>query len=243
MMTTRTIPVFIGLMLSMHAYAQEVQPDSQDEDPVQAAIRAFNEGVSKKPNEVTVVLPSPETTKPKADKEEGKKPLLVTGKPPVDSELVDPIPDIEPEPKVDKRGLQARVATIDDGNGKIDPKKVEILFPFPPKPLAATPDGWALKTSDTAPPFTRKVELSSGKSITLTIQPHIMVPDTADGEIFAVNEPNFENQLGYTQKSTVSAVLADSIQSLDKDYKEMGNVINQLEQLLVSLPKAEKSVE
>lgn len=243
-MTPYSRHLLIGWLLITGLNAQNIQPETTEEDPVQAAIRAFNDGVSSRGNEVTVVLPPPEPAKPPKETEKDKKPVLVTGKPPVEPE-VDPSenPPIEDEPKADKRGLQVRVATLDGGSGKIDPKTVELLTPFPPKPLAQAPNGWILKTSENAPPFTRKVELSSGKSITLTIEPHIMVPDTSTGDIFAIEEPSFENSLGYTQKSTVSAVLADSIQSLDEDASEMGQLIDQLEQLLVSLPKPEKPVE
>jgi hypothetical protein len=114
---------------------------------------------------------------------------------------------------------------------------VKLLAPFPAKPLAQAPAGWRLDASDSAPPFTREVEISPGSKITLTIRPHLLIPDADGAEVFTISEPGYENALGYQQTATVGAILSNSIRQLDEESKQLGTAIDNLQQLLVSLPK------
>ncbi len=136
-------------------------------------------------------------------------------------------------------GLAVRVEKLQAGAGQIDPAQVKLRAPFPAKLLAQTPSGWRLESSETAPPFTREVELSPGKSITLSVRPHLLVPEADGAGVFQVAEPGFEAALGYRQDATVGAILATSIRQLDDDSKQLGTAIEQLQQLLVSLPQPE----
>jgi len=229
-----------------------------DEDPIQAAIDQFESSrrKSKPPAEVSVVLPPPdEPIEPPAVKEKPKPtpedtpPVLVVGKPPqTDTEVKDteitevstppttPPDDSPPKPS---KGLEVRVEKIKVGSESLDPALVKLLAPFPAKPLDQPPAGWHLETSKNAPPFTREVELAPGKNITLTVRPHVLVPDTDGTGVFNIPEPGFDPSLGYLQNATVGAVLAQSIHQIDDDAKELGTVIDHLQQLLVSLPKPE----
>jgi hypothetical protein len=255
-MNARFAITTLTLLISPWAAAQNVPPEPQ-EDPVQAAIREFNKRDNKEPNEVTVVLAPPiedASPEPVAEKS-AETPVLVTGKAPEGTELVEssekpetdeettePAPsellpeELEPKPR---KGLVVRVENIQVGDGFVDPSKVKLIAPFPAKPLTAPPAGWHLKASASAPPFTREVELSPGKHIKLTIRPHLLVPDTDGTEVFVVSEPGFDPSLGYLQDATVGAILSKSIRQLDDDSKELGTVIDNLQQLLVSLPKPE----
>jgi hypothetical protein len=243
------------------AGAQNVVQEPQ-EDPVQKAIREFNSNNSDKPNEVTVVLdpvgkppaqttekaaPETEKTEP-APQESAKEPVLVTGKPPADTGIVketetpiDPPQETiaeEPAPKPQK-GLAVRVEKLQAGTGIIDPSKVKLLAPFPAKPLGPAPAGWKLEASESAPPISREVELSPGKKITLKIRPQLLVPDADGATVFNIAEPGFEASLGYQQAATVGAILSNSIRQLDEESKQLGTTIDNLQQLLVSLPKPE----
>lgn len=271
-MNAPTAIVAITLLAAPWSHAQNVSEESQ-EDPVQAAIREFNRRDSKEPKEVTVVLappgepaesePVPEVVEPEPTPEGSPAPpVLVTGKAPEGTELIEepgpadeadpadqtseiPPPEtlLEEPPPAPRKGLQVRVEKIQSGSGTLDPSAVKLLAPFPAKPLAQPPAGWRLETSESAPPFTRDVELSPGKSITLTVRPHLLVPDTNNTDVFAVAEPGFDPSLGYHQNATVGAVLSQSIRQLDDDSKALGNVIDNLQQLLVSLPKPEPEPE
>jgi hypothetical protein len=260
-MNARLSIAAIALLAAPWSAAQKVAQEPQ-EDPVQAAIREFNSRDSKAPNEVSVVLPpepeplaaspEPEAVKPEPVPETPPKaPVLVTGTAPAGIELVEetskPAPPVaelpaivpeEPAPKP-RQGLAVRVEKLKNGTGNIDPSQVKLLAPFPAKPLAQAPGGWHLEASESAPPLTRDVELAPGKNITLTIRPHLLVPDTDGAGAFTVEEPGFDPALGYRQNATVGAVLSQSIQQLDDDSKQLGNVIDNLQQLLVSLPKPE----
>ena len=232
------------------AYAQNVTPEPS-EDPIQAAIREFNRKDAEKSsaNEVTVVLP-PAKESPEAP------PVLVTGKPPENTEFISetPAPDETPAatpsenppaPAIEEpapaptpqKGLAVHVEKLQAGTGSIDPAQVKLLAPFPAKPLAKPPAGWHLEAAENAPPFTREVELSPGKKITLTVRPHLLIPDMDGANTFMVSEPGYEPSLGYRQDATVGAILSQSIRQLDDDSKALGAAIDNLQQLLVSLPK------
>ena len=261
--------ILLGVPCSL---AQDAAQESQ-EDPVKKAIREFNESHSQKTNEVTVVLdpvgvppaPIPEEAKLEPVPETpGTEPVMVTGTAPDESEPVneseakaeiatpEPPPEIaptpppaipdEPAPKP-RQGLAVRVEKLQTGTGNIDPSQVKLLAPFPAKPLAQAPAGWRLEASENAPPITREVELSPGNKITLTVRPHLLVPDVNGTSVFNVPEPGFDASLGYRQNATVGAILAHSVRQLEDDSKELGTAIDQLQQLLVSLPKPEPQPE
>lgn len=233
------------------AGAQNVPPAAPEEDPVQQAIREFNQSDPSKPNEITVVLDPPsETAGPQVpaaesaskDKAAGTA-VLVTGRPPesagLDTPAAEPAPAVEPPPSEPRKGLTVRVEKLQSGSGKIDPAKVKLLAPFPAKPLSQPPAGWKLQSSDAAPPFIREVELAPGRKITLTVKPQILVPEADGVQSFSIAEPGFDSTRGYQQDGTVGAVLSRSIRELDDDAKALGIAVDSLQQLLVSLPKSE----
>lgn len=240
---------WIGLTLAS-ASAQNVPQDSP-EDPVQQAIREFNERDPSKPNEITVVLdpasqnlsaenPAPD---PAADQKPSGTPVLVTGRPPEsaapEATREAAPPPAEPPPSDPRKGLSVRVEKLQAGSGKIDPSKVKLLAPFPAKPLSQPPAGWKIEASESAPPFIREVELAPGRKMTLTVKPQVLVP-VADGvDTFSIAEPGFNPAMGYHQDATVGAVLSRSIRELDDDAKALGIAVDNLQQLLVSLPKSE----
>lgn len=175
-------------------------------------------------------------------------PQLVTGKPPV--EISEKHPEVMksdvPAPQMEapletaptgKQGLEIRVESIREGTGLIDPGQVKLKASFPAKSLSSAPDGWILEKSDRAPMFREVVTLRPGKTITLEIQPHILIPSADGASSFSVVEPGFEVSEGYRQSDTVSAILGNSVAQLDRDALLMGNAISNLHQLLASLPK------
>lgn len=146
---------------------------------------------------------------------------------------------IEQEPSAPEPGLAVRVERLQTGDGVLDPSEVQIRAPFPAKLLAQVPDGWTVRKFDRAPEFIREVELAPGSTVTLSVRPHILVPKADGATVFAVNEPGYAAALGYRQDATVGAILANSIRQLDEDGLRLGDAIDQLQQLLVSLPHAE----
>jgi hypothetical protein len=231
-------------------HAQSV-PEEPTPDSVLEAIREFNRRSKSVPNEVTVVL------EPPADDEAAQptsEPLLVIGKPPENLEKSDaeekkeeedsepstleegiekqPVPEPEPE-----KGLSITVEQIKTGTGTVNPDDVKLNAPFPAKPLSPPPTGWRLDTLENTPPFSREVEISPGTKITLSIRPHSLLPEVDGVSSFSISEPGYDPALGYNQTATVGAALAKSIDHLDEDALRMSAVIDQLQQLLVSLPK------
>jgi hypothetical protein len=148
-----------------------------------------------------------------------------------------PAPTPTPESPEPEASLSVKVEKLQTGQGGVDPKSVKLRAPFPAKPLAAIPAGWHLEAPPTAPPFIREIELDPGAAITLTIRPHLLVPDADGATAFSIAEPGFDPTLGYRQTRTVGAVLTSSVQQLDDDSKQLGDAIDQLEQLLGALPQ------
>jgi hypothetical protein len=245
---------------SLFASAQNVTEDPKA-DPVLEAISEFNNRDKSKPNEVTVVLdpvgqpPAPvsdggqQTTQPPQGKDSpAVEPVLVTGKPPEEAAVVAVPPGApeklaaeipEAEPPKPQQGLAVRIEKLQTGQGLVDPKQIKLLAPFPAKPLSRPPAGWHLVSSENAPPFTRKVEIAPGSEVTLTIRPHLLVPDSDGTNVFTISEPGYDRSLGYGQTATIGAILSNSIRQLDDESKQLGNAVDSLQQLLISLPKPE----
>jgi hypothetical protein len=237
---------------SLSAGAQNVTADPQA-DPVHEAIQAFNQQEKNRANEVTVVLdPVGEPPAPVADdtgvNQAPKAPVLVTAPPPETPATVSDEPGAaaaipgEEAPKA-QPGLTVRIEKLQTVKGAVDPATIKLLAPFPAKPLAEAPAGWHLEASESAPPFTRKVELAPGSEVTLSVRPHLLVPDADGAEVFSIAEPGYEASLGYQQTATVGAVLSKAIQQLENDSKLLGTAIDSLQQLLISLPKPEPQPE
>ena len=210
-------------------------------------------------------VPAAEEAAPTTPGSTPDQPVLVTGKPREDADLAvesppaavsgEPALQEAPEKSViatspddgiattPQKGLAVRVEKLQEGSGVMDPNQVKLLAPFPAKPLAEAPAGWRLEYSENAPPFTREVELAPGKKITLKVRPHLLVPEADGAAVFNVSEPGFDPAIGYHQNATVGAVLSHSIRQLDDDAKHLGAAIDNLQQLLVSLPKPEPKPE
>lgn len=239
-MNCRLVITAITLLGSPWLAGQNVVEEPKP-DPLLDAIQDLSTTDRETPAEAGPVTADTGNTTPSA-------PVLVTGKPPEEA-VADPTPVVIPEETIvtapdeeapkPENGLVVRVEKLHAGKGAVDPSKVKLLAPFPAKPLAPAPAGWRLDVSESAPPFTREVEIASGSKITLTIKPHVLVPDADGANVFTISEPGYDNSLGYQQASTVGAILANSVRQLDDDSKRLGTAIDNLQQLLISLPKPE----
>ena len=134
-------------------------------------------------------------------------------------------------------GLTVRIEPIHSGKGPIDVSRIKLRAPFPAKPLAQAPQGWHFDASNNASLYRHDVEIAEGSKITLTIQPHVLVPDSDGQDVFSIAEPGYEGDLGYQQISTIGAIVANSVRQLDEDAQKIGVAIDDLQQLLISLPK------
>jgi hypothetical protein len=248
-MNTRLFITALSLLGASLVSAQNVSEDPKP-DLVLDAIQEFSDHDQNIPNQPVTsaeeeVKPSEQVTSTPPNPEPSSA-VLVTGNPPTEvestaapesspTEAVVTSPDEESQKS--ENGLSVRIEKLHSGNGAVDPSQVKLRAPFPAKPLAQAPPGWRLDVSDSAPPFTREVELSPGSKITLSIRPHLLVPDSNGIDAFNIAEPGFENSLGYQQTSTVGAILANSIRQLDDDARQLSAAVDSLQQLLISLPK------
>lgn len=248
-MNTRLFVTALSLVSASLVGAQSVSENPKP-DSLLDAIQEFSDKGQDAPHEPAI--PAEEKAKPveqvdaAPENSEPPVPALVTATPPAavetaeaqdqtPKEAVVTTPDEESLKSED--GLSVRIEKLHSGSGAMDPSQVKLRAPFPAKPLAQAPPGWRLDPSDSAPLFTREVELSPGSKITLSIRPHLMVPDSDGVNSFNISEPGYENALGYHQTSTVGAILANSIRQLDDDAKQLSTAVDSLQQLLISLPK------
>lgn len=216
---------------------------AEESDPVVEAIRRFHESHGPgKANEVTVVLDPPSHApqeKPSAPPTEAPAPPPVTPAPSPEPVAAGKAPE-PPAATTDlPRGIEVEVRGVGGARQPADSSQPRILAPFPAKPLSQAPAGWRIEHTSDVPPFEQDVDLGQGRVVKLSIQPHVLVPDVDGSTSFAIAEPGFDPSLGYRQNATVGAVLSRSMRQLDEDSKQMGVVLDQLQQLLISMPKGE----
>jgi len=226
---------------SLFAMAQTVREDPKS-DPVLDAIEEFEQRDQKLSKDVQVVLdPAAEDDSDDSSAlANDKSAAPAAGKATPEASNLQNLSQItEKAAAKHQEGLSVRVETLQTGQTKIDPKQIKLLAPFPAKPLSQPPSGWHLEASESAPPFIREVEVAPGTKVTLTIRPHFLVPDANGSSVFTISEPGYKSALGYQQADTVGAILASSLNQLEKDSIHLGNAIEGLEQLLISLPKTE----
>jgi hypothetical protein len=234
-MKTRLILSTLAILGSPLAAAQSVTSEPTP-DPVLDALQEFKKD-TEEAAEILAATVVPLTTPSSAEDAAPSSPESAQETAEVTAQ--ETTPPVEKQPPTPADDLTVRVEKLNSGNGDIDPAEVKLLAPYPAKPLSPAPAGWLLDASNDAPPFTREVELSPGSKITLTIRPHVLIPDADGTHVFNISEPGFDPSLGYQQTSTVGSVLANSVRQLDEDAKRLSSAIDNLQQLLVSLPNPE----
>lgn len=217
----------ILLALAAPLAAQDIAPKDSERDPI------LTELLDDAASTVTVDQPA----EPDA--------MLVTGNPPADAQLVEHHEEEaradEPEPveipvPEEPKGVQVSVQG-GSPDVSVESSDVKILFPFPAKPLSEPPAGWRLTHPESVPALSQPVTLPNGTRVTLSIRPHVLVPDADGSTVFGLKEPGYEAARGYAQTDTVGAVLADSINELDVNNDRLAAASRRLTELLDSLPQ------
>ena len=238
-------PVTFFILGALPLAAQDIAPKDSERDPVLTALL-------EEPEE-----PIEETAPDETNGEDAETPVLVTGNPPEDSDLLEPgssdeetseeeegasfaptdIEFVEPEEPVAPSGVNIE---IEGGatSGRYASEDVKLLAPFPAKPLIDPPVGWKIVQPEGLPAFSETAELPNGTKLDLSIRPHLLVPDADGSHVFALSEPGFDAQLGYAQTDTIGSVLADTIHALDENGDRLDAAARRLSELLDSLPAA-----
>lgn len=228
----------LAIATSQSSSPAQAPPETELSDQVLEAIREFNRrNETGGSNEVLVVLDTPEATEPAedrpADAPDHPDDEPTNGIPEVDAPGANDAEDIPSPPS----GPVVRVQSLREAGGAaVDASAVRITTPFPAKPLGAPPPGWRIVVAEDAPEFAEKVEVAPGTWITLGIRPHVLVPAADGREIFHIREPGLAAAEGYRQSTTVSAAIAASLHQLEDDARVLGQVVDELEQILISLP-------
>lgn len=229
-------PIIACAALTLPVMAQDIAPKDDARDPVLSALSG-GLGEDDGPSVTVDISASAQSLLP----EDSGQPVLV--KPsdaPADEKQNAPAEEeAHPEPE----GVTVAVEPGSAGNTAVDASSVKLLAPFPAKPLSAPPTGWRLEHPKEVPAFVREVALSNGTKISLSIRPHLLVPDADGAHVIAVKEPGYEPALRYAQTGTMSAVLSNSLERLDEDSRKMSDAVERLGQLLSSLPVPEAPPE
>jgi len=147
-------------------------------------------------------------------------------------EIATPAPASKAE---EPEGVQVRVEPGKSG-APVDSSKVKLLAPFPPKALAKAPAGWHLEHPSNVPPIVQEVTLENGSRLSLSIRPHVLVPDADGSKVVSISEPGYDPTQQYDQTKTMGAILSGSLERMDKDSRDLGDALERLQQLLGSLP-------
>ena len=221
-------PIIACAVLSLPVTAQDIAPKDDARDPVLSALSG-NLGEDDGPSVTVDISASAQSLMP----EDSGQPVLV--KPSADSSPEEKSEAPE-EAYSEPEGVTVAVEPGSAGNAAVDASSVKLLAPFPAKPLSAPPAGWRLEHPKEVPAFVREVQLPNGTKISLSIRPHLLVPDADGSHVIAVKEPGYEPALRYAQTGTMSAVLSTSLERLDEDSRKMSDAVERLGQLLSSLP-------
>lgn len=241
MIPLRPIATCLAFTLAA-ASAQDIAPKDSERDPM---ISALTEGFEDE--DIPSVTVDISATDSNLINEESPDPTSEENdSPPVDDEAAgesheDEAPaaeEEEPPAPPEPEGVTVNVEPGKDGTAKVDASAVKLLAPFAAKPLFQAPAGWRLEHPADVPAFVEKVPLSNGTTISLSIRPHVLVPDANGEDVLAVTEPGYDPALRYAQTGTMSAVLSASVERMEEDSLKMSAALERLGQLLGSLPAA-----
>lgn len=219
------------------ATAQDIAPKDSERDPM---ISALTEGFEDEDiPSVTVDISATAPNLIEEDKEEEPEPAAEESDATTSDEEAEPEPvEEEPAAPPEPEGVTIKVEPGRDGSARVDAAAVKLLAPFPAKPLFQAPAGWRLEHPEDVPAFVEKVPLANGTTISLSIRPHVLVPDANGDDVLAVTEPGYDPALRYAQTNTMSAVLSASVERMEEDSVKMSAALERLGQLLGSLPAA-----
>ncbi len=211
--------VALILLGALPLAAQDIAPKDSERDPV---LTALLENSGEDTDDALAMELGP--------------PVLVTGSPPAEAEFIDGAVADEPADEISQpTGVSVEVEG-GTATGRFSAAEVNILAPFPAKPLSSPPPGWKIIQTQDAPAFSETVELANGTKLGLSIRPHLLVPDADGSQVFALSEPGFDPALGYAQEKTLGSILADSIHELDHNADRLDEAARRLSELLDSLP-------
>lgn len=211
---TLLLPAFAGTLA-----AQDIAPKDSERDPILAALLEA-EGDPSSSAEL-----SEESDKDQSDSGSNDS---------SSSEAIQLLPP-SPLPSDPPKGVRVEVEA-GASKTRFTSSQIKLVAPFPARPLAQAPRGWHLIHPQQITPLSQSVTLANGSEITLSIRPHVLVPDADGAMVFALSEPGFDPALQYAQKQTMGSILADSIMSLDEQSDRLGAAAQRLEELLNSLP-------
>lgn len=230
----RPLTTCLALTLAA-ATAQDIAPKDSERDPM---ISALTEGFEDEDiPSVTVDISATDSTL--IDEEAPDPPAEESDAPESAEEAAAEAPEEEEPPAPpEPEGVTVNVEPGKDGAAKVDAAAIKLLAPFAAKPLFQAPAGWRLEHPDDVPAFVEKVPLANGTTISLSIRPHVLVPDANGEDVLAVTEPGYDPALRYAQTGTMSAVLSASVERMEEDSVKMSEALERLGQLLGSLPAA-----
>lgn len=225
------LPLYIILALPLTGFSQDAPTAIivEDEEPVESD--SGSPAIEDEEVADNQDLDEPELGETSEDLNEPQQPAQ-----PKDSTLPEPPEDLEiPEPDEEDEAVVVKVEI---------PKQIEVsedsgfklISPWAPKPMQQAPKGWRYIPAgqDTAYPV--EVNLSTGKTLSLSITPYTLVPEISN-KVIQVKEPGYQPEHGYQQEHSVSARLEKATDNLKQAGDSLDKSIENLSALVDSLPK------
>jgi len=137
-----------------------------------------------------------------------------------------PEPD---EPVVVKVEIPKQIELSEDSGFKL-------ISPWAPKPMQQAPRGWRYIPAQQDKAYPVEVNLSTGKTLSLSITPYTLVPEVSN-KVIQAREPGYQPERGYQQVHSVSARLETATNNLKQAGDSLDQSIENLSALVDSLPK------
>lgn len=113
---------------------------------------------------------------------------------------------------------------------------IRLLSPWAPKPLQNPPYGWRYVPAHQTQAYQVDINTKSGHSIPLDVIPYILVPEESK-DVIQIKEPGYQPDLGYQQKTSISAQLKTTNRHLGTAASSIEQSILELSELVETLPK------
>ncbi|MDP0491990.1 MAG: hypothetical protein Q7Q71_13150 [Verrucomicrobiota bacterium JB023] len=113
-----------------------------------------------------------------------------------------------------------------------------IKQPRDPALLGAVPAGWQVVEAEGQPPLVRKIVLKDGSEAEVKVRPFVLKPIADNQTKFSVRDPSFQKKDGFYQPLLEAAIQRQE-QALREGERDMEVALNNLRQLLLTLPEAE----
>ena len=227
----KSLPFYLLLILPLTGFSQDSPAAIIVEDEEDSlAISQSTEKQIDAP-EVDLALEASESG-PTHDEPELTEEAEKLDEPVSDAQAEEDLDQVDPEPAVTvKIELPKQIKLAD-----AETSGFKLLTPWAPKPMQSPPIGWRYIPARRGKAYPVEVTLATGNSLSLSVTPYTLVPELSD-DVVQAREPGYQAERGYQQVHSISARLQTATTNLEQAGKSLDKSIENLSELVDSLPK------